>query len=149
MAPCPYKTKHLNNFSKTARLIELKLHMTYPAYDIPCHTIVVGYFDFTFDVCVCQSIYRPSSHRPSIHSYFHFQTITVNINGFSPNLVCVLILWRSALGLLMGNFRQLLTAICLPHSVVSFPDNNLSKYQRIFTKLGMCIDSVEIWFGDC
>ena len=32
-------------------------------------------------------------------------------------------------------------------SVFSFPDDNLSKYQWIFTKLGMCIDIVEIWFG--
>ena len=32
-------------------------------------------------------------------------------------------------------------------SVFSFPDNNLSKRQWIFTKLGMCIDIVEIWFG--
>ena len=29
----------------------------------------------------------------------------------------------------------------------SFPDDNLSKQQWIFTKLGMCIDIVEIWFG--
>ena len=29
----------------------------------------------------------------------------------------------------------------------SFPDNNLSKHQWIFTKLGMCIDIVDIWFG--
>ena len=28
----------------------------------------------------------------------------------------------------------------------SFPDDNLSKQQWIFTKLGMCIDIVEIWF---
>ena len=28
-----------------------------------------------------------------------------------------------------------------------FPDDNLSKHQWIFTKLGMCIDIVEIWFG--
>ena len=32
-------------------------------------------------------------------------------------------------------------------SVFSFPDVNLNKYQWIFTKLGMCIDIVEIWFG--
>ena len=32
-------------------------------------------------------------------------------------------------------------------SVFSFPDINLSKRQWIFTKLGMCIDIVEIWFG--
>ena len=29
----------------------------------------------------------------------------------------------------------------------SFPDDNLSKHQWIFTKLGMCIDVVKIWFG--
>ena len=29
----------------------------------------------------------------------------------------------------------------------SFPDDNLSKHQWIFSKLGMCIDIVEIWFG--
>ena len=32
-------------------------------------------------------------------------------------------------------------------SVRSFPDDNLSEDQWIFTKLGMCIDIVEIWFG--
>ena len=29
----------------------------------------------------------------------------------------------------------------------SFPDDNLSKHQWIFTKLGMCIDIMEVWFG--
>ena len=29
----------------------------------------------------------------------------------------------------------------------SFQDDNLSKHQCIFTKLGLCIDIVEIWFG--
>ena len=29
----------------------------------------------------------------------------------------------------------------------SFPDDNLSKHQWIFTKLGMCIDIVAIWSG--
>ena len=29
----------------------------------------------------------------------------------------------------------------------SFPDDNLSKPQWIFIKLGVCIDIVEIWFG--
>ena len=32
-------------------------------------------------------------------------------------------------------------------SVFLFPDDNLSKYQEIFTKPGICIDSIEIWFG--
>ena len=36
-----------------------------------------------------------------------------------------------------------------PSSYVHFsiPDDNLSKHQWIFTKFGMCIDIVEIWFG--
>ena len=29
----------------------------------------------------------------------------------------------------------------------SFPDDNFSKHQWIFTKLGVCIDIVELWFG--
>ena len=32
-------------------------------------------------------------------------------------------------------------------SLFSFLDYNLSKYQWIFAKLGMCIDIEEIWFG--
>ena len=30
---------------------------------------------------------------------------------------------------------------------ISFLDDILSKFQWIFTKLGMCIDIAEIWFG--
>ena len=29
----------------------------------------------------------------------------------------------------------------------SFPGDNLGKHQSIFSKLGMCIDNVKIWFG--
>ena len=29
----------------------------------------------------------------------------------------------------------------------SFPDDNLSKHQWIFTKLGLCINIMEVWFG--
>ena len=39
-------------------------------------------------------------------SVFLFTKITlVNLNGFSSDLMCTLLLWRSALGLLMGEFR--------------------------------------------
>ena len=42
-------------------------------------------------------------------------------------------------------------SVCLLYVRLSvcflFPDDNLSKHQRIFTKLGICIDIVEIWFG--
>ena len=48
----------------------------------------------------------------------------------------------------MGKFRQILTALSAQDMLIfSFPDDNLSKRQWIFTKLGMCIDIVEIWFG--
>ena len=30
---------------------------------------------------------------------------------------------------------------------ISFPDDNSSKGQWIFTKLGMCFDIVKVWFG--
>ena len=83
-----------------------------------------------------------------IHPYFHFQTInSVNVNGFSQNLVCALIWWRFALGLLMSKFRQFLTELsACDTSVFSFQDNNLSKSQWIFT-FDMCIDIVMVWVG--
>ena len=37
-------------------------------------------------------------------------------------------------------------SVVRPFVPFSFPDDNLSKHQWIFTKLGMCIDIVEIWF---
>ena len=52
------------------------------------------------------------------------------------------------MGLLMGKFRQFLTELSASdRSVFSFPDDNFSKCQWIFTKLGVCIDIVEICFG--
>ena len=45
-------------------------------------------------------------------SSFVFQTISsVNLNGFSWNLICALILWGSGLGFLMDKFRQFLTEL--------------------------------------
>ena len=89
------------------------------------------------------------THLPVTHSCVRFRMITlVNSNGFTPKLACALILWRSGLGLLMGKFRQFLSELSAHDmSVFSFPDDNFSKYQKVFIKLGICIDSVEIWFG--
>ena len=51
-------------------------------------------------------------------------------------------------GIADGQFRQFLTELSARDmSVFSFLDDNLSKYQWIFTKLGMCIDIVDICFG--
>ena len=37
-------------------------------------------------------------------------------------------------------------SVVQPSVRFSFPDDNLNKHQWIFTKLGMCIVIVEIWF---
>ena len=74
---------------------------------------------------VCLSIH-PSVVRPSV---FHFRMITlVNINGFSPNLVCALILWISGFGLLTGRFHQIFTELSAQDtSIFLFLDDNLNK----------------------
>ena len=65
-----------------------------------------------------------------------------------PQLKKALPLWRSGLGLPMDKFCQLLTELSAHHtSVFLYPDDSMSEYQSIFTKLGMCIDIVEIMFG--
>ena len=50
----------------------------------------------------------------------------------------------NAHGRISSNFDGV---ICPRQPIFSFPDDNLSKHQWIFTKLGMCIHIVEIWFG--
>ena len=48
----------------------------------------------------------------------------------------------------MGKFRQILTELSARDMpIFLFPDDNLSKCQWIFTKLGMCIDMLEFWIG--
>ena len=50
----------------------------------------------------------------------------------------------------MGKFRLLFTELPARDTpVFPFPYDNFSKHQWIFTKLGMCIDIVEIMFLDC
>ena len=84
-----------------------------------------------------------------VHANFRFRMITsVNVNGFSPNSVYALILWRSGLGLLMGKFCLFLTELsACDIYMFSFPVDNFSKCQWIFIKFGVCIDIVETWFG--
>ena len=62
------------------------------------------------------------SVRPSVvcPSGFRFRKKTrVNIDGFSPNLVCALILWRSGLGLLMGKFCQIFTELSARDTIMA------------------------------
>ena len=89
------------------------------------------------------------SYLPAICPYFRFRMITlVNVHGFSSNLVCAFISWRSGLQLLMGKFCLFLTDLSARStSVFLFQGNNLSNSQWIFTEFDMCIGIVEIWFG--
>ena len=48
----------------------------------------------------------------------------------------------------MEKIRQFLTELSARDtSIFSFPGDNFGKYRWIFTKLGVCIDIVETWFG--
>ena len=59
-----------------------------------------------------------------------------------------LILWTSALGLLIVEFHLFLTELSARDtSIFSFLNDNFTKYQWIFTKLGVCIDIVDICLG--
>ena len=77
---------------------------------------------------------RPFVRLPISPSYvrlsiFRFRMITwVNFSGFSPNLVCALILWRSGLGWLMGKFCQIFMELPAKDTpIFLFPGYNLSK----------------------
>ena len=48
----------------------------------------------------------------------------------------------------MGKFCQIFMELPARDTpIFSFPNDNLSKYQGIFTKRAVCIDIKEIWFG--
>ena len=97
----------------------------------------VLWFHVGVRVSVCPPM-RLSVLLSYVHQYFRFQRI---------NLVFMLILWRSGLRLLMGKHCQYLTQLSAHVTFVfSFLHNNISKYQWIFTKFGICIDIVKVWF---
>ena len=94
----------------------------------------------------CQFLTELSSQDMSIFSFLDY-----NLSKYQrifSNLVCALILWTSALGLLMVElsvFDSYLPAIHTP-TFTFRTILNLSKSQWIFTKFDMCIDIVEICF---
>ena len=129
--------KELSSYEKdkeTLRVIALQLFSEFTFFYTPPYDGVRVLWYHIGCRCVCP--------------YFRFWKITwVNIKGFSLNLVCALILWRSGLGLLMRKFHQFLTE--LPASIrILVQDNNLSKSEWISTKFDICIDIVEIWVWD-
>ena len=64
----------------------------------------------------CWSSVYPSICCKSIHPYFNLRMILwVNVNGFSSKLRCILIFWRSGLGLLI----KFLTELPACHMIVA------------------------------
>ena len=58
------------------------------------HGMCIDILDICFGIANGQISSIFDSYLPAIHPYFTFRTITsVNISGFSPDLVCALILW--------------------------------------------------------
>ena len=75
---------------------------------------------------------------PGYISIFISGITLVKINGFSPNLVCALILWTSAFGLLIAGFHLFLTELSASNtSIFYFQDNTFSKSPWILLNL-MC-----------
>ena len=72
---------------------------------------------------VCFAIFKPR------HYFIPHHTIVVGYYGFTLDV------------------RVSVHLSVHPSIHFSFPGDNLSTHQWIFTKLGMCIDIVEIWFG--
>ena len=71
----------------------------------------------------------------------------VNVNGFSPNLVCALILWSSALGFADRQISSICDGVIyLGHVHIFISGLITTKYQWIFTKLGVCIDIMDSCF---
>ena len=82
----------------------------------------------------CASDWRPGGRgfdpcRGRQHSFMEIDhELFSRVNGFSSNLVCALILWRSGLGLLMCKILSIFDGVICPRQpIFSFPDYNLSK----------------------
>ena len=109
-----------------------------------CHTIVVGIM-VSYWLSMC-----PSSYPSVCWSVFLFPDNNLSKCQwiFTKLCMCINIIKRSALGLLMGKFQQFWKELSIHNmSILLFPDNNLSWFQWIFTKLGICFGIAEIWFG--
>ena len=100
-----YTLRGISPFGDTKANCQISDYKTRISLIIPRHTVVAGYYGFTFDVRVSV---RPSISRLSVRISFPDDNLSKHQWIF---LVCTLILWRSGLGLLMGKFRQILTEL--------------------------------------
>ena len=94
---------------------------------------------------------RPSicmSIRPSVCPHHFRSIIWVFFHGISSSFAYILLSGMSGMGLLIGEFRQFFLRCYLPETRPFFRFRMIrSKYQWIFTKLGMWIDIMVICYG--
>ena len=88
----------------------------------------IGIVEIWFRIAIGQiSSFFDRVYLPATHLCFCFRTIIwVNLIGFSPNLICALILWWYGLGLLFGTF---------PHFWQLSPHNTIMARYYCFTFL--------------
>ena len=105
-------------------VICMSVHISFLDDNLSKHQWIFTKFGFCIDIVELwfgiadgQILSNFDGFLPETRPYFHFPMITwVNINVFSLNMVCALILWRSVLVLPVGKFRQILTVICQRHA---------------------------------
>ena len=99
---------------------------------IPRHTIVAGYYGFTLDVrvSVCPSVVHPS--------VFRFRMITSKSQWIFIKLGMCIDIVEIWFGIANGQILSMFDGVICPrHAHIWFWDDNLSKHQWIFTKLGV------------
>ena len=104
----------------------------------------VDIVEIWFGIAIISSIVTELSARNT--SVFSFpDNNLININIFSPNLVCALVLCRSSLKMIIGNFCHFWQSY-LPATYPYFRFRIItSKFHWIFIKFGICIYIVKIW----
>ena len=91
-------------------------------------------------------IIRPCSCSKACDHGINFQYPGLQLSSDVFFLTCFSFLYT-----IVAGYYSFTLVVCesvvRPSVRFSFPDDNLSNHQWIFTKLGMCIDIVEIRFG--
>ena len=111
---------------------------------IPRHTVVAGYYGFTLDVPVSVRLSEPIFQVKGLNfvTTLYFIPLRYIISLWVRELIAL-----KPYGNLQWDIAPKPELLECPSVRFSFPDDNLSKHQWIFTKLRMCVDTVEIWFG--
>ena len=90
--------------------------------------------------------YIKHKHEKQVDPYFFVFSSGFSLQSYSPFLPRHTIV-AGYYGFKLVVRASVPVSIHRPSVRFSFLDDNLSKHQCVFTKLDMCIDIVEIWFG--